>query len=93
MTDEDIEKVRRGEATWGMISGDFRSLSGIPDNFYSAEDPRDRERLWEEYQDRMQNQRFLLHGGELRLCTKEDNERIREAKRQGIIPHNGGCGD
>ncbi|MSR86028.1 hypothetical protein EXS74_01375 [Candidatus Woesearchaeota archaeon] len=32
--------------TWGMIYEGFQSLEGIPDNFYSAEDPEDRRRLW-----------------------------------------------
>lgn len=49
MTNEDIERVRRGEATWGMIAGDFRSLPGIPDDFCSAEDPKDRIILYREY--------------------------------------------
>ena len=52
MTNEDIDRVRRGEATWGMIAGDFRSLQGIPDDFCSAEDPKDRIKLWNEAQAR-----------------------------------------
>ncbi|MEK6855442.1 MAG: hypothetical protein AABX73_04435 [Nanoarchaeota archaeon] len=36
------------EITWGMLDQGFRSISGIPDDFYSAEDPDARVRLWEE---------------------------------------------
>ncbi len=50
--EEDINRVRRGEANWGMIAGDFRSLQGIPDDFCSAEDPKDRVSLWNDYQAR-----------------------------------------
>lgn len=35
---------------YGMLCDDFRSISGIPDDFYSAEDPDDRARLWSQYQ-------------------------------------------
>ena len=37
---------RPEEVTYGMLEEGFRSLSGIPDNFYSAEDPKDRAALW-----------------------------------------------
>ncbi len=41
---------REEEITYGMLCDGFRSLSGIPDDFYSAEDPEDRARLWSQYQ-------------------------------------------
>ena len=37
------------EITYGMICDGFRSLSGIPDDFYSAEDPLDRVKLWNKH--------------------------------------------
>ena len=33
---------REDEITYGMLNDGFQSLGGIPDNFYSAEDPADR---------------------------------------------------
>lgn len=38
------------EITYGMLCDGFRSLSGIPDDFCSAEDPADRARLYNDYQ-------------------------------------------
>lgn len=38
------------EITYGMLAGDFQSIAGIPDDFYSAEDPADRIRLRDNYQ-------------------------------------------
>lgn len=35
------------QITYGMLSEGFQSLSGMPDDFYSQEDPADRQRLWE----------------------------------------------
>lgn len=52
LENEDIERVRKGEATWGMIAGDFSSILGIPDDFCSAEDPKDRIRLYQDFIDR-----------------------------------------
>lgn len=48
------EKVRaweaagknREEITYGMLCDGFQSIEGIPDDFYSAEDPADRAELW-----------------------------------------------
>lgn len=46
---------REDEITYGMLCDGFQSLRGIPDEFYSAEDPADRVRLWEGYQ--LENER------------------------------------
>ncbi|MBS3147111.1 hypothetical protein J4471_05460 [Candidatus Woesearchaeota archaeon] len=35
------------EITWGMLCDGYRSIVGIPDDFYSAEDPADRVTLWD----------------------------------------------
>lgn len=37
------------DITWGMLCDGFQSLAGIPDDFYSAEDPADRVKLWNKY--------------------------------------------
>lgn len=36
------------QITYGMLNDGFKSLSGIPDDFCSAEDPSDRVKLWNE---------------------------------------------
>lgn len=36
------------EITYGMLSEGFQSISGIPDDFCSAEDPDHRRTLWDE---------------------------------------------
>lgn len=41
-----MTKKLEEEVTWGMLCEGFQSLPGIPDKFYSAEDPEDRKRLW-----------------------------------------------
>lgn len=46
---------KREEVTYGMLGDGFQSLRGIPDDFYSAEDPADRAELWHNY--RMENDR------------------------------------
>jgi len=43
------------EITYGMLCDGFRSLSGIPDDFCSAEDPKDRAQLWSSYQSQQNN--------------------------------------
>ena len=49
-TQEWIDKGKKPEEiTYGMLCEGFQSLSGIPDDFYSAEDPADRKRLWENH--------------------------------------------
>lgn len=40
--------------TWGMLNEGFQSLPGIPDDFCSAEDPRDRAELWEQRKPRLE---------------------------------------
>ena len=48
-----LEQGKKAEQiTYGMLSDGFRSLEGIPDEFCSAEDPKDRAELWREYQQR-----------------------------------------
>ncbi|MBI4451003.1 hypothetical protein HY642_03440 [Candidatus Woesearchaeota archaeon] len=42
------------EITWGMLCDGFQSIAGLPDDFYSAEDPADRVRLWKDYQAQQQ---------------------------------------
>jgi len=37
---------RLEQITYGMLGDGFSSIPGIPDEFYSAEDPKDRARLW-----------------------------------------------
>lgn len=44
---------KKEEVTYGMLGDGFKSISGIPDDFYSAEDPGDRSELWHEH--RMKN--------------------------------------
>ncbi|MDP1694545.1 MAG: hypothetical protein Q8L34_03315, partial [Candidatus Woesearchaeota archaeon] len=44
---------KKEEITWGMLNDGFQSIQGIPDDFYSAEDPADRVNLWHKY--RMEN--------------------------------------
>ncbi len=56
MQDKYKDKNSKPRVTWGMRLEGFRSLSGIPDEFYSAEDPADRKELWEEHL-RKQNMR------------------------------------
>lgn len=52
-TQEWIDKgKRREEITYGMLCDGFQSLAGIPDDFYSAEDPADRIRLYADYLER-----------------------------------------
>jgi len=46
-----------GKVTWGMMNEGFQSLPGIPDDFCSAEDPRDRVKLWNERQPQQQGYR------------------------------------
>lgn len=41
---------RDDEITYGMLGDGFRSIAGMPDDFYSAEDPADRSELWHKYQ-------------------------------------------
>jgi len=49
-TKEWISKGKRPEEiTYGMLCEGFQSISGIPDDFYSAEDPADRTRLWNQH--------------------------------------------
>lgn len=43
------------EITYGMLCDGFQSLSGIPDDFYSAEDPADRVRLWNQHRPQTRN--------------------------------------
>ena len=44
-----LEKGKKSEEiTQGMFCDGFQSISGIPDDFCSAEDPEDRARLLEE---------------------------------------------
>ena len=38
----------REQVSYGMLNDGFQSLSGIPDDFCSAEDPADRARLYQE---------------------------------------------
>ena len=45
-----MTKTLEEEVTWGMLCEGFQSLDGVPDSFYSAEDPADRQRLWYEIQ-------------------------------------------
>jgi hypothetical protein len=52
------------QITYGMLNNGFQSISGIPDDFCSAEDPADRERLWEERRPR--KERDSYHEGEYR---------------------------
>lgn len=40
---------RREDVTYGMLGDGFSSIPGIPDEFYSAEDPADRSALWHRY--------------------------------------------
>jgi len=40
---------KREELTYGMLCDGFQSVAGIPDEFYSAEDPADRVMLWQNY--------------------------------------------
>lgn len=44
---------KREEVTYGMLGDGFQSIGGIPDDFYSAEDPADRVKLWHKH--RMEN--------------------------------------
>ena len=46
---------KESEITYGMLNEGFTSLGGIPDDFYSAEDPEDRIRLWNERSSYRQN--------------------------------------
>lgn len=55
---------KENEITYGMVNDGFQSIAGIPDNFYSAEDPADRARLWEEHQ-QMENKKTTLYDGDL----------------------------
>ena len=41
----------RDRVRWGMLCDGFQSISGIPDDFCSADDPEDRRKLWEKYQE------------------------------------------
>lgn len=41
---------RENEISYGMLCDGFQSIRGIPDDFYSAEDPADRVKFWERYQ-------------------------------------------
>lgn len=43
------------EITCGMLEEGFRSISGIPDDFCSAEDPDHRAKLWEERRPRVES--------------------------------------
>jgi len=52
MNDEYKVKNSEDKRTYGMRLEGFRSLSGIPDEFYSAEDPADREELWRRHLER-----------------------------------------
>jgi len=45
------------QITYGLLNEGFQSLPGIPDDFCSAEDPRDRAELWNERQPRQQGYR------------------------------------
>ena len=49
MEEEYTDKNSRPKITYGMMLEGFRSLPGVPDDFYSAEDPADRIKLWEEH--------------------------------------------
>ena len=42
-------RKKEEEITYGMLIDGFQSINGIPDDFYSAEDPADRARLWDAY--------------------------------------------
>ena len=43
------------QITYGMLNEGFQSIQGIPDDFCSAEDPRDRAELWEQRKPREGN--------------------------------------
>jgi hypothetical protein len=49
--------------TWGMLNDGFTSLSGVPDEFYSAEDPADRQKLWAIY-----GEQYSSEPGRCRRC-------------------------
>lgn len=48
------------EVPYGMLNEGFRSLQGIPDDFCSAEDPKDRIALWEERTNALENLPYWL---------------------------------
>lgn len=60
---EQMEEWKRqgkkgSEITYGMVAGNFQSIAGIPDEFCSAEDLEDRERLWYQRQRRSEYRSF-----------------------------------
>jgi hypothetical protein len=57
------EKGKEGEKiTYGMLGDGFQSIRGIPDDFYSAEDPTDRVGLWDRYGMEYQKEQYRLGG-------------------------------
>lgn len=66
----EVAGKKREEVTYGMLGDGFQSRRGIPDNFYSAEDPADRVKLWERYQ--LENERELYRAqGRCWRCGRE----------------------
>ncbi len=67
INDWKVKGKKESEITWGMINDDFKSLSGIPDDFYSAEDSEDRIKLWNQYKP-APTKKGCCGGGDCFLC-------------------------
>lgn len=64
------------EITYGMLCDGFQSTHGIPDSFYSAEDPADRAKLYHEHKmenDKTYAQEHYRRMGRCWRCGRDVN--------------------
>ncbi len=72
INDWKVQGKKESEITWGMLNDGFQSLSGIPDDFCSAEDPADRIELWGKYKQSLPKRCHYDCGGVCYLCRQNN---------------------